>query len=157
MTLRPIRATPDSVSRFGMLAGAPAGAPTSEGPDYRFWSDMAHYAIEGETEIGVCTVFRQPGNSVGTVERHRATPEILIPIDAPFLVPLLLEGEHPSAMQVFQVNLGEAIVINPGVWHGACLPAEGDTSSYFVIFRRGTPRMDVEKTQFDPVGIAIDR
>jgi hypothetical protein len=44
-------------------------------------------------------------------------------------------------------------VINPGVWHGACLPAGADSSWYFVVFRRGTPKTDVEKQPVEPFTI----
>ena len=42
-------------------------------------------------------------------------------------------------------NTRQAVVIDQGVWHGACLPVGRVESSYFVIFRRHTPHQDVEK------------
>lgn len=150
-------ATPESFAPYGMVVGTPVKPPTSSGPEYTFWSDLAHYNITGETEIGLCTVFRQSVENLSGLERHLMTPEILVPADGPFVVPLLLEGEPPSAVRAFRVETGEAIVINPGVWHGACLPVDKDRSTYFVIFRRGTPGTDVEKCEIDPIAIHIDR
>lgn len=154
MIVHPVPASPRAFACFGSVAGAPAHTPTSQGPDYKFWSDLAHYAVSGETEIGICTVYRQPSPTVAAVERHLQTPEILIPIDGPFVVPLLLEDRPMSDMKAFRVNVGEAIVINPRVWHGPCLPVDAEQSSYFVIFRRGTPGTDVEKRATDPVTVA---
>ena len=142
------RANPEGMAPYGSVVNAPAHPPTSAGAGYTFWSDIAHYRIEGETEIGLCTVVDRPGEAIDTVERHMRTPEILVPIDGPFVVPLLLEGSaEPSA---FRVDPGEAIVIGEGVWHGACLPAGMARSSYFVIFRRGTPAEDVQKKSVVP-------
>jgi len=149
------RATPANVAKYGGFAGPPAGAPTSAGTGYKFWSDIAHYHVDGETEIGLCTVFERPGEPVGAMERHLRTPEILVPIDAPFVVPVMTDG--PAAVpEAFLVNPGEAIVINGGVWHGACLPVRRQQSTYFVIFRRGTPAEDVEKQDVFPFSVVVD-
>ena len=136
------------------MVTSPAATPTtSEGPDYKFWSDIAHYQVGGETEIGICTVYAQPASRVSGVERHLRTPEILIPIDGPFILPLVREEGGKDVVEAFRVEIGEAVVINTGVWHGPCLPAAQERESYFVIFRRGTPLEDVEKKTVPTVAI----
>ncbi|MBP2671179.1 MAG: hypothetical protein H6Q85_1245 [candidate division NC10 bacterium] len=130
MTLKPVPVSDAAFARFGRVVLTPRGTPTSEAEDYKF---------------GLCQVFRQPVNSITGMERHLRTPEILIPIDAPFVLPLLLEGNPSGEAGVFRVEPGQAVVINPGVWHGACLPAGAEASWYFGVFRRGTPKTDVEK------------
>lgn len=153
MKLVAIRASAEAVARFGAVVLAPNGVPTSESADYRFWSDQAHFRVEGETEIGICTVFARPGVPIASLERHARTPEILVPIDAPFAVPLMRDGD--AGPSVFQVEIGEALVIDPMVWHGACLPVGKARSSYFVIFRRGTPHDDVEKRPVPPIEVDV--
>lgn len=135
----------ENFKKFGKVVTTPKANPTSQAADYKFWSDIANYNIEGDTEIGICTVYKQLVNEITGMERHLRTPEILIPIDAPFTLPLLLEGENEENAKAFQCNLGEAVVINRAVWHGACFPVGKNESSYFVIFRKGTPHEDVEK------------
>lgn len=147
--------TNENFAKFGKIVNFPAGKTTSEDNTYKFWSDIANYTIEGATEIGICTVYKQEKNIIRGVERHLRTPEILIPIDAPFAVPLLVEGESDENLESFLVQVGEAIVIENGVWHGACLPAGKDESSYFVIFRWRTPAEDVEKKEIKPIEIEI--
>jgi len=46
---------------------------------------------------------------------------------------LFVSHELPEVLEIS----GEALVIDPVVWHGACLPMGQARSSYFVIFRRG--------------------
>jgi ureidoglycolate lyase len=150
MKIRVVDATPETLSSFGQVVLSPSGSPTSQAASYKFWSDIAHYAIHGETEIGICTVYRQPIAEICGMERHLRTPEVLIPIDAPFMLPLLREGDPAAAAAVFLVKPGEAVVIHEGVWHGACLPVGRASSSYFVIFRRGTPHEDVQKKGIEP-------
>lgn len=150
------RAEPVSTANFaayGSVVTDPSGAPTSEAQDYKFWSDLAHYAISGETEIGVCTVYRQSSPVVSGMERHLRTPEILIPIDVPFDLPLVRDGEPEEQVRAFRVRPGQAVVIEPAVWHGACLPVDAPQARYFVIFRRGTPHQDVEKKSVRPFQI----
>jgi len=127
------------------VVSTPSGKPTSEGTDYKFWSDIADYKIDGDTEIGICKVFKQESIEIRVVERHLKTPEILIPIDAPFILPVLLEGSNRDKMEFFETDIGEALVINKAVWHGPCFPVGKSESSYFVIFRKNTPFEDVEK------------
>lgn len=153
MKIKSKNITEDNFKKFGKVVKAPKGEPTAEENDFKFWSDITNYNIEGDTEIGICTVFMQPQNIIGGMERHLHTPEILIPIDAPFVLPLLKEGEDEENAEAFQVDIGEAVVINKEVWHGACLPVGKDESSYFVIFRKGTPQEDVYKKEVKEIDI----
>ncbi len=153
-SITPTKVSPQSFIRFGRVVTNPTNSPTSQGSDYTFWSDIAHYEIAGETEIGLCTVYQQAATSLGTVERHLRTPEILIPIDGPFVLPLVREENGKDVVEAFRVEVGEAVVINAGIWHGPCLPVGQPHESYFVIFRRRTPHEDVEKKQIAPVQIA---
>jgi ureidoglycolate lyase len=142
MTVHAVRITPENFIEFGKVVTAPRGKPTAEAESFRFWSDIADYSIRGETEIGICTVYRLPSSGISVVERHLQTPEILIPIDAPFILPLVGDDGTVSA---FRVGIGEAVVIDKAIWHGPCLPVAEKESSYFVVFKKGTPHTDVEK------------
>lgn len=153
MKVMPKRISGKSFKSYGTVVLKPQGRPTSEGETYRFWSDIAHYDVDGSTEIGLCTVFARDGSPVTILERHRGTPEILIPIDAPFVLPVLAKGRDAGHLEAFSVDCGEAVVINAGVWHGACIPVNTEESSYYVIFKRNTPYEDVEKREIQPVHI----
>nr|MBC8402031.1 hypothetical protein [Candidatus Neomarinimicrobiota bacterium] len=78
MKITPRSVTQEDFARFGKAVTSPTDATTSEGPDYKFWSDIASYSIKGETEIGICTVYAQAVAKIDGVERHLRTPEILI-------------------------------------------------------------------------------
>lgn len=150
-TLQPKRLTADAFAPYGAVARRPDTAPLAATEQFSFWSDVAAYAIDGETEIGFCTVYQQPAARVGWMERHARTPELLVPIDGAFLLPVMTDEQ----VEVFRVEPGEAVVIDPDVWHSACLPAGADETTYFVIFRRGTPHEDVEKRDVAPVAVAV--
>ncbi|KUG27019.1 hypothetical protein ASZ90_003124 [hydrocarbon metagenome] len=151
ITIKPKPIIEDNFKKFGKVVKSPKGEPTAQAADFRFWSDIADYEIDGSTEIGICTVYKQPKNIINGMERHLLTPEILIPIDAPFVLPLLKEGETEEQAESFQVDIGQAVVIDKAVWHGACLPVGKKDSSYFVIFRKGTPNEDVYKKDIEEI------
>jgi len=153
MKLKPKKITEENFSAFGKVVVGASGKPTSQAADYKFWSDIMNYKIDGETEVGICTVYKQPSNSINGMERHLNTPEILIPIDAPFILPLLNDKNKINEVDAFIVEIGQAIVINEKIWHGACIPFGKDECSYFVIFKRGTPHNDVEKTDLPEITI----
>jgi ureidoglycolate lyase len=154
--------TPDSIpvspltasafAPFGRVVRTPDGEPTAASDAFRFWSDVAAFHIEGETEIGVCTVYRQPQATVDWMERHLRTPEVLIPTDGPFVLPVM-SADGP--IRAFRVEMGEAVVIADGVWHSACHPLSSESATYLVVFRRGTPHEDVEKLAVGPVSITV--
>jgi ureidoglycolate hydrolase len=151
--VKPEHITQSNFAPFGKIVTAPTARPTSEASNYKFWSDIADCHVPGETEIGLCTVYAQPKQEISGVERHLRTPEILIPVDAPFVLPLFDDARGKA--EAFRVNPGEAVVINTGVWHGACLPVEKKEATYFVIFRKGTPHEDVIKKSIDPLQILM--
>lgn len=145
------RASSTGFARYGQVVTAPESSPTASDPTFRYWSDLARYHVAGETEIGLCTVYRQPGPRVGWMERHDRTPEILVPVSGPFLLPVM--DDHDQ-VELFRVDPGEAVVIDTSVWHSACLPLDADEATYLVIFRRGTPGEDVTKRDIAPVAVA---
>ncbi|MBD3386336.1 hypothetical protein GF407_15605 [candidate division KSB1 bacterium] len=156
MTIQVEKITQQRFEKYGRVVLYPQEKPLAEEPEYKFWSDLANYQIEGETEIGICTVYRQSPPEISTVERHLHTPEILIPVDAPFVLPLLLQDDPAEEMRAFEVGIGEAVVVDAGVWHGASLPVGVEQSSYFVIFKRGTPANDVEKKAISGVRVELE-
>ena len=151
MKLKAVEATPDSFKSYGRVFKIPHSQPLAETQQFRYWSNIAEYTIQGATEIGWCTVFRHAEGAVTGVERHLRTPEILIPVDAPFILPVMKEGDSEENLRAFRVNVGEAIVIGDGVWHAPCIPVGKKKSSYFVIFRKGTPQEDVTKKEIREV------
>ena len=153
MNIKAKKVTTENVSPFGKVVIGTLGSPTSQASDYKFWSNIMNYKIDGETEVGICTVYKQPTNSINGMERHLNTPEILIPIDAPIILPLLKDKNKPEDADAFIIDIGQAIVIDEKVWHGASIPLGKDECSYFVIFRRGTPHNDVEKTDLPEITI----
>lgn len=146
--IQPMPLAPEPFAPFGRVAVRPESEPTAADRTFAFWSDVTRLDIDGAAEIGYCTVRRQERDVVDWVERHDRTPELLVPIDAPFVLPVM--GDD-GRVRAFRVDLGQAVVIGRGVWHSACKPVGAREATYFVVFRRGTPREDVVKKDVEPV------
>lgn len=149
-TIRVERISNDNFAPFGSVAVLNDEVPLAEGPNFRYWSDKAAFEVDGDTEIGYCTVRKPVERVIDWMERHERTPEVLIPIDWPFILPVMRSNERVEA---FEVHPGEAVVIGRNVWHSACLPLGRTEATYFVIFRRGTPHDDVAKTDIEAVAL----
>ncbi|MEG8989744.1 ureidoglycolate lyase [Ignavibacteria bacterium 4148-Me] len=150
-----IKINQENFKEYGTHITLPQNKPTSEGSSYKFWSNIGNYYINGKTEIGICTVYKQSKNIIDSVERHKTTPEILIPIDGSFIIPLFKEDENEKSLKAFCIDVGEAVIIKEGIWHAACLPINKEKLSYFVIFKINTPYEDVEHRKINPVKIII--
>lgn len=144
--------TDENFRAFGRVAVPPSSEPLAADDTFAFWSDVANFEVDGETEIGFCTVYRQDADVVGWMERHDRTPEILVPIDGAFVLPVMTDEGEVAA---FRAEPGTAVVIGQGVWHSACKPIDAVETTYFVIFRRGTPQEDVAKKDITPVEIDV--
>ncbi len=148
------RITPENFARYGRVARLPGEPPLAGDAAFSYWSEAAFFHVEGETDVGYCTVYAQPAPAVAWVEKHDRSPEVVIPIDGAVLLPVVGSGEG-DAVEVFEVRPGEAAIVGAGVWHSACHPAGGQAATYFVLFRRGTPREDVVKK--DIAAVALSR
>ncbi len=155
MKLKAKKISTENFDNYGKVVEGTSGEPTSQAADYKFWSNIMNYKIDGETEVGICTVYKKASYKISGMERHIKTPEILIPIDAPFILPLLKDKNHPETAEAFKVEIGQAIKIDEKIWHGACIPFEKNESSYFVIFKKETPFNDVEKTELPEIEIEV--
>jgi ureidoglycolate hydrolase len=130
---------------YGSIFSLAGSGPLAETRAFSYWNDLARFRIEGETEIGWCVV-RAHDDPIDWMERHDRTPEILIPARAPIVLPVM---SAMNEVEAFLIEPDQVVVIDSGVWHSACLPADGDEAGYFVIFRRGTPASDVVKMEID--------
>lgn len=140
--------TPASFAKFGKVADANVIPPLVNAENLKFWTTIATYTVDGETEIALCQV-KKSVDFVGMLERHVKTPEILVPIEGDFILPVAPAGNlqdpaeipEASGVEAFIVRSDQAVVMEKGVWHTAPIPI-GKETSFFVIFRKETSKQD---------------
>lgn len=127
----------DVFAPFGQAVPRPAGPPTSTGDGFDCWFGVGTL-FGRDLRLGQVAARRPTGGCIAAMERHPDI-ELLMPATSP-LVQVVAPGrdladpqEEPDAGQAiaFLLQPGEAVVIAPGVWHAAALPACEETLYWF--------------------------
>jgi len=133
-------------SRFGQLVSLPPGKAPSGNECVHFWPALGTYEVKGKAEIGLCRCLDRP-HTLDSLETHSDTPEVLMPIDGPFLLPVAASptGDTIDAhtVEVFQVPAGQAVIMGPDVSHWAVFPSDAHSVLYLVIFKHQTADKDL--------------
>lgn len=151
MLVKVIKACRAEFQKYGQIVIVPEVPALLGTQEIRFWPCLAKYHIEGETEVGICRCFERP-RRIESLERHKETPEILMPVDGDFFLPVAPADQPAGAgrlraenVQVFHIPSGAAVILERGVWHWAAWPDGKESITYQVIFKLGTPADDCEK------------
>lgn len=137
----------DSFAPFGQLITAPEDVAVEPGAVHG-WARMATTVFSGEVEVGWLKLLHRPAE-VTRMEHHLGTPEMLIPLDVPLLVPVAPADDSPDAVpdpeqiEGFVVKPGEALIMDKSGWHWLPFPTEGESGSCLIIFAKDTPDHDL--------------
>lgn len=129
-------------SEFGTYVGLPeTKEPSKQGPGWKCWSFEGSIDVRTEAHVGLVFCEYKEDVTVEKMERHCSRKEILICADSPVVLPLAKsvdmsnKEEKPLSENVKYVILreGDVVIIDKGVWHGACFPLQEDCKYYFII------------------------
>jgi ureidoglycolate lyase len=164
MQIRVEPLTAEAFAPFGAIVEAPASAPQASGPGWQWWGETA--LMEGDSRpYGIGYLRIEPAAPrFDWAERHMRSPEMIVPLAGACLV-YVGPAEYPQRpdqlpeldhFRVFEVRAGQAVILNPGVWHGAPL-AVGSPLSAIVLLKQGTGTTDVTVVRFEdrPVEIVM--
>jgi ureidoglycolate lyase len=162
--------TAEAFAPFGQVIEKPAASSDATGPGWMWWGETATLAPDSRP-YGIGYLDLQPAPlSFDWAERHMRSDEMLIPTDDCLIY--VGPADHldepgrapvPEQFRVFEVKRGQAVVLHPGVWHGAPLALDRPTN-VVVLLLRGTGASDTSIVRWDaPVliqphdgGISID-
>ena len=143
--VRPL--TTETFAPFGQLVTMPDELKIEPGAVHG-WSRRATAAFPGEVEVGWLKLLQRPAE-VSQMEHHLGTPEMLVPLDVPLLVPVAPADEaanavpDPDRIEGFVVRPGQALVFDRSGWHWLAFPMEGETGACLIIFAKDTPDHDL--------------
>jgi ureidoglycolate lyase len=149
---------------FGSIIEQPARASDASGSGWQWWGEMAQLG-GGDRPYAIGYVDLQPVPlRVDWAERHMVSDELLAPLGGDCLVyvgPPTFEDEPGrlpdlTEFRVFRVRKGQAVLLKPGVWHGAPLAADGATH-VLVILLFNTARQDLHLVRFEASPVEIVR
>jgi ureidoglycolate lyase len=139
--------TKETFAPFGQLVTVPKNITVEPGAVHG-WARVATAKFSGEVEVGWLKLLRRP-IEITQMEHHLGTPEMLIPLDVPLLVPVAPADAsadsvpNPEQIEGFVVKPGQALVMDRSGWHWLPFPTEGESGSCLIIFARDTPRHDL--------------
>jgi ureidoglycolate hydrolase len=139
---------------YGQIVIRPTDEPAVCNEMFAYWPALATTQIAGEIEISWLKLMRRP-LEFGELERHLATPELIVPMDGTVLLPVA-PPEHldnsdcvpsPEKAEVFRVEQGQAVLLHTGTWHWAPFPL-GSQASCLIIFKKDTGAKDLIIQEF---------
>lgn len=132
----------EGFARYGIFAdmSRPKGEHIGEG-DVLFYRDMLGADMAGRpASLSVC-VARRRQLAIETMEHHTHCDEVTLPLDgdiAIFVAAASPPGALPGPVEAFRVPCGTAVVLRPGVWHGAPYPLDCETVHALVVLPQRT-------------------
>jgi ureidoglycolate lyase len=163
MTRLPIEElTAETFAPFGRVVERPDRTPDATGPGWRWWAEKVLLGCD-ERPFGVGYLDLEPAEPrFDWAERHLRTVEVILPLGGDCLA-YVGPPEHPEEperiasrdrFRVFRVRAGQGIAMDPGVWHGAPLAADGPLTAVVLILEK-TGSIDTALVRFpeEPVEI----
>ena len=140
--------TPENFQAFGKVISVTAKPqPDTQSDIQTFYGQLAMMQCHGSIEFGVC-VAKNRAFVVDILEQHAETAELLAALRGDFITPVttsvVIDGkEYPDMEKVVavQVNQGEGVVFDKGIWHWTPY-AVTESSDVLVAFKADTPKND---------------
>jgi ureidoglycolate lyase len=162
MNLPVLDVTPAAFAPYGKVIEMPKRAADVAGSGWHWWGENVLLAGD-ERPYGIGYLELQPAElRFDWAERHMRSMELLIPAGGDCLVyvgpPEYMDepGRMPplERFQVFRVRQGQAVLLNPAVWHGAPMALDRPLN-VIVLLHQGSGREDTYLVRFGETPVAI--
>jgi ureidoglycolate hydrolase len=141
MLIKTKRLNAKDFKKYGSVLTEYSGAPMADDDVITYWGKAAEVDICRPISSGVLFGHRRP-MSTDKLERHLQTPEILTALEGGAVL-IVASGETAADIAAFYIRQGEAVALNPGIWHWTPFPAEGEKCRFLVLFYSGTEENDL--------------
>jgi ureidoglycolate lyase len=147
---------------FGRIFREPPRPQDADGPGWRWWGETLELAGDARGYGRGYHDQRPLTPAVDWAERHMRSAELVAPLGGDCLV-YAGPAEHPDEpgrapqlerFRAFRVPAGQAVLLAPGVWHGAPFAADGPSAA-LVVLASGTGREDTHVVRFPESPVAI--
>jgi ureidoglycolate lyase len=147
--------TQEAFEPFGAVIARPGGAADASGDGWSWWAQTALVpAGDGPYAVGYLAL--EPAEpAFDWAERHDRTVELIAPLGGECVVYVAPPAPQPADFRAFRVRPGEAVVLDPGVWHGAPLAPAGPAAA-MVLLARGTGTDDTVVCRFPDNPLRIE-
>ncbi len=151
-------------ARFGQVIEQPKRSNDAEGPGWKWWGENLTMA-GGVQNYAIGYLDLRPADlKFDWAERHMCSDELVIPLGGDCVV-YAGPPKHPGRPQhlpeletfrVFRVGVGQGVLFDKGVWHGAPLALDRPTQA-LVLLLHGTGHQDAYVVRFGDRAVEIER
>ena len=131
------RVNKENFAHMGQVIAIPQRSevkPSLEGDGFWHVGELAFIDTYGPLEFGITTFDVRP-KVTSCLEQHAKTPEMLLALDGPFVMPVApmieVEGKQEidlSRLSAIYVEQGQGVIFKDGYWHWAPFPIERSSS-----------------------------
>ncbi len=147
---------------FGEFIEQPTRQNDASGPGWQWWGELVKMK-GGDRPYAIGYLDLKPAPlSFNWAERHMHSDELLVPLGGDCLV-YVGPPDYPDEparlpslerLRVFRVRQGQAVLLKPGVWHGAPL-AMDRALNVLVILLHNTAKQDLHVVRFEDTPVTI--
>lgn len=154
--------TPDSFAPFGQVITQQARTHDASGTGWQWWGDLALLPSDGRPYSVGYLDLQPTARRFDWAERHMRSAEMIIPAGGECLI-YVAPPDYPDEpdrlaaldrFQVFRVRRGQAVILRPGVWHGAPLAFDRPLNAV-VLLLEGTGATDLKLVRFTETPVEI--
>ncbi|HHY45874.1 MAG TPA: hypothetical protein GX506_01065 [Firmicutes bacterium] len=149
--------TAEAFRPFGTVLEIPSGKPDNFSDVFAMWQDLADIGVLGEKASIVYLVNKRRAFVLDIMERHKNGIEVFFPVKGQSILavaPPSKDLPKPEDIRCFYIDGTKPYIINKDVWHWSTFPL-GDEAGFFLIFKKGLPREDVEEQKMNPIPILL--
>jgi len=137
-----------TVKPYGKIYDVEGEAPTLSEIDFNFYYNIFDVKFDSEVSFSMVESKVQDEMYSNSLEVHKKTSEILIPLNGTVYILLAKSQEKDSdkpdltTVKAFCVKPGQGICLPPGIWHRAPLSKDNNVKTVCII-RKGTPEDNI--------------
>ena len=153
---------PEKFTSFGTIIEQPSRTADGGGSGWQWWHELAQLA-GGDRPYAIGCLNLQPSPlRFGWAERHMLSDELIVPLGEECLV-YVAPNQYPDEpgklppledFRVFRLRRGQAVLLKPGVWHGAPLAIDAPLNA-LVVLLHNTGKQDTYIVRFEDQAIEI--
>jgi ureidoglycolate hydrolase len=142
-------AVPGEIKEYGIITAMDEQrAPDNSGEGWKCWYPIGELKAGNARSIGIVRTEKQ-SRQIEAMEQHLDREEWVFALDHPIIQVIALSTDadmkvpDPASVKAVRLEPGQGVVIFPGVWHAAGLPAAAGITLYGFALGKAT-RPDVD-------------
>lgn len=123
--IKPVELTFENFKAYGIVLSSVNNEPMADNEEFKYWSKVSLLKMHEVVSSGMLFgLKREP--LIKKLERHVNTPEVLVALQGDSVICVTEPSPKGSTaidgIQAFYIKQGDAIAMNPGVWHWIPIP-----------------------------------